>query len=88
MDTVIPPPRKIPEGQRPQTTATSGGLHGLRNLGKPGEQAPKQLWNGEGSGVAPMPHKMIDEVEVEDLGPESEDEEPDREDSFGSWRSH
>ena len=25
-----------------------------------------------------MPHKMIVEVEVEDLGPESEDEEPDQ----------
>ena len=25
MDAVIPPPRKIPEGQKPETTATSGG---------------------------------------------------------------
>ena len=25
MDAVIPPPHKIPEGQKPETTATSGG---------------------------------------------------------------
>ena len=58
MDAVIPPPCKIPEGQKPETAATSGGSwpKESRNLGG---QAPKQLWNRGGLGVTPMPHKMI-----------------------------
>ena len=53
-------------------------VHGLRNLGNLGWQAPKQLWNGEGSGVTPNAPQDDHEVEVEDLGPDSEDEEQDQ----------
>ena len=52
------PPHQIPEGQGPQTTAASGGLRPKESK-EPQKSSSKQLWDGEGSGVTPMPHKMI-----------------------------
>ena len=77
MDAVIPPPHKIPEGQRPQTTATSGGPRPeeSREPRRAGSKTALEWRRVRGDPNAPQDDH---EVEVEDLGPDSEDEEQDQ----------
>ena len=77
MDAVIPPPRKIPEGQKPETTATSGGSwpKESREPGRAGSKTALERRRVRGDPNAPQDDH---EVEVEDLGPDSEDEEQDQ----------
>ena len=77
MDTVIPPPHKIPEGQKPETTATSGGSQPKesREPGRAGSKTAVERRRVRGDPNAPQDDH---EVEVEDLGPDSEDEEQDQ----------
>ena len=74
MDAVIPPPRKIPEGQKPETTATSGGSwpEESREPGRAGSRtALERRVRGD-----PQDTPQDDlEVEVEDLGSDSEEDE-------------
>ena len=74
IDTVIPPPRKIPEGQKPETAATSGGPRPeeSREPGRAGSKTALERRRVRGDPNAPQDDH---EVEVEDLGPDSEDEE-------------
>ena len=74
MDTVIPPPCKIPEGQKPETAATSGGSQPeeSREPGRAGSKTALERRRVRGDPNAPQDDH---EVEVEDLGPDSEDEE-------------
>ena len=73
MDAVIPPPHKIPEGQRPEIAATSGGpqLEESRELSRAGSKTALERRRVRGDPNAPQDDH---EVEVEDLGPDSEDE--------------
>ena len=80
MDAVIPPPpRKAPEGQRPQTAITSGGRWPEES--RPEEsRKPQQVSSRadlEQRRVTDDPGVLEDDqqVEVEDLGPEIEEDE-------------
>ena len=76
-DAVIPPPRKIPEGQKPETTATSGGSRPKesREPGRAGSKTALERRRVRGDPNAPQDDH---EVEVEDIGADSEDEEQDQ----------
>ena len=69
------PPQQIPEGQRPQTTTTSGGP-------RPKESRESRMAGSktalERRRVRGDPNAPQDDHEVEDLGPDSEDEEQDQ----------
>ena len=80
MDAVIPPPpRKAPEGQRPWAASTSG--HPQPEESKPEESREPQ----QASSRTDLEHRRVtndpdvldddQQVEVEDLGPESEEDE-------------
>ena len=80
MDAVIhPPPRKAPEGQRSQTAPTSGGPWPEES--RPEESREPQQASSrtdlEQRRVTDDPGVLEDDqqVEVEDLGPESEEDE-------------
>ena len=80
MDAVIPPPpRKAPEGQRPWATSTSG--HPKPEESRPEESRKPQQASSridlEQRRVTNDPDVLDDDqqVEVEDLGPESEEDE-------------
>ena len=77
MDAVIPPPPKIPEGQKPKTAATSGGSwpKESREPGKADSKTALEQRRVRGDPNAPQDDH---EVEVEDLGPDGEDEEQGR----------
>ena len=74
MDAVIPPPPKISEGQKPKTAAASGGSRPKesREPGKADSKTALEQRRVRGDPNAPQDDL---EVEVEDLGPNSEDEE-------------
>ena len=83
MDAVIPPPpRKAPEGVRPRTVPTSGGL--WPEDSRPEESREPQQASSradlEQRRVTDDPNPLEDDqqVEVEDLGPESESEDQDQ----------
>ena len=82
----VAPPHQIPEAQRPQTTATGGGPwpKESREPRKAGSKAALEWRRVRGDPNAPQDDH---EVEVEDLGPDSEDEEQDQGNPIGSWRS-
>ena len=83
MDAVIPPPpRKAPEGQRSRTAPTSGGPRPEES--RPEESRELQQASSradlEQRRVTNDPNALEDDqqVEVEDIGPESESEEQDQ----------
>ena len=73
----VAPPHQIPEGKRPQTTATSGGPQPKesREPRKAGSKTALERRRVRGDPNAPQDDH---EVEVEDLGPDSEDEAQDQ----------
>ena len=80
MDAVIPPPpRRAPEGQRPRVTSTSGRP-------QPEESRPEETEEPQQTGSRadleqrrvtddPDVLERVKQVEVEDLGPESDEDE-------------